>query len=191
MYCLHIWRFIRPFLLSERGRAQNDGSFHAALKGHLQRQICMQIFPRSALRVVMQPASRSYSHSAKIRIDLDKSWMKFCKMFDRFQYYASLIFCFITFSKSFSVPVYDNGTPMGTPRHLCMTMLINCLTFGFFFSVVEGGCCGAGGSFAVGEDGDVCRPFASGSGFGTGISGDGEENSPLTFQSMFPRHPKI
>ena len=128
-----MWRFIRPFLLSERGRAQNDGSFHAALKGHLQRQICMQIFPRSALRVVMQPASRSYLHSAKVRIDLDKSWMKFCKMFDRFLYYASLIFCFNTFSKSFSVPVYDNGTPMGTPRYRCMTMLINCTRLSYLW----------------------------------------------------------
>ena len=59
-----------------------------------------------------------------------------------------------------------------------------CLTLGFFFSVV-GGCCGAGGSFAVGEDGDdVCLPLASGSGFGTGISGGGggggEEDSPRT-----------
>ena len=64
------------------------------------------------------------------------------------------------------------------------------LTLGFFLSDV-GGCCGAGGSFAVGEVGDVCVPFASGSGFGTGISAGGEENSPRTFQSVCPRHPKI
>ena len=67
-----------------------------------------------------------------------------------------------------------------------VTKLLGLLTFGFFRSVDEGGG-GAGASFAVGD----AAPLASGSGFGTGISGPGELPADFFVQCSFLLRPSV